>query len=380
MTEQATISSLSEYMGWVSDMSLKAKEQDNHALLYRGHSDANYTLLPTAYRTNVEGKSFRAVEHQLYEDMLRREPVAFINDRTVFEKVIRMQHHGLPSRLLDLTHSPLVALYFACESQSQETGEVLLFPRKNSEIWFPSDVPETALAGIISDCSFEKFAIEGIRLLQDFLSNERREVTQHIEFNSAYQSLLETSVKILTEAQQRKDLLIQVELLRQIEGKLSKFVSEWNKTFLFPPKGMVYERNNVIDANRMLSNFNKWLATFKQATIEKLCEEIRIKPPKNTNEISQLLQQFTFFHFVLPPINNERIRRQQGAFIIYPPGKTEHWKLENNVKPDRIQIAAEAKTKILEELSALGINRCYIFPELSELAADVKLRYPPTMD
>ncbi len=64
-------------------------------------------------------------------------PDDFEKCHTHLEKLVKMQHYGLPTRLLDITRNPLVALYFACESNLDTYGELVLISAENHEIKYP---------------------------------------------------------------------------------------------------------------------------------------------------------------------------------------------------------------------------------------------------
>lgn len=117
------VSSIEEYAGEI--FSLKENHTDN-MMYYRGHSRLNYLLQPGIKRE----KHWLENESIMYQELLVRCAQDFIRCQTHLDYLVEMQHYGLPTRLLDITENPLVALYFACCSNVNDLGEIIVLCTK----------------------------------------------------------------------------------------------------------------------------------------------------------------------------------------------------------------------------------------------------------
>lgn len=131
-------SSVGGITNFVSDLS------QSQRLFFRGHSNPNYLLLPSVMRN----KNIRANESKMYHELLIDCPDNFEKCNSHLEKLVEMQHYGLPTRLLDITRNLLVALFFACESNPEMYGEVVLISAEESDIKYPQSDTATVLASL----------------------------------------------------------------------------------------------------------------------------------------------------------------------------------------------------------------------------------------
>ena len=102
-------------------------EYNNNTILFRGQSDKDYKLVPSIGRKNPDGSYLYNIydEEKIFLEFKKRYHSYTDNRPTTDADLLFLaQHHELPTRLLDWSYNPLIALYFACQSSDEKDGAV----------------------------------------------------------------------------------------------------------------------------------------------------------------------------------------------------------------------------------------------------------------
>lgn len=131
-----------KYLSVIDNISLSnvtMEEKHKPRFLFRGESMLHERKIRPKYLRPLEGKSVHSDSCYLEDELkiitqFRDEAYAFLPNvskddfRTWREYA---QHYGVPTKLLDLTSNPLVALYFACKYNLDEDGIVWMINWQN---------------------------------------------------------------------------------------------------------------------------------------------------------------------------------------------------------------------------------------------------------
>ena len=143
---------------------------------YRGQRDASWKNVAGIFRPDL--RDLLKNEKRAVRDLVSVHPNEFASDETMFDRLVRMQHFGLPTRLLDVSLNALVALYFATDPSPEGSpptdGKVTAFAvHEEREKYYDSD-SVSCLANLANMTADEKLEIEAARKRLNSVPEDRR--------------------------------------------------------------------------------------------------------------------------------------------------------------------------------------------------------------
>ena len=310
--------------------------EKGHTRFFRGHGDKDWQMLPSIYREDYLIEN----EDKIIKDALTYCPDDFLPSDTLFEKLVKLQHYGYSTRLLDLTTNALVALYFALGDKKhyKKDGEIIILDIPNEQVkYWDSDT-----VAILSAISLRKKEFNLIKIINDVSTSSTRDIIK----------------MALKEARENSEL--------------EKIISSLSQNPLF--ESLRIENKDSDRTKLFISIFNK------EVEIASIIHDIHADKPS----FRPIIRPEDFQHVlcVRAKLNNQRISRQQGCFLLF--GIKDN-KTEAAVIPDKWQrlalnnqkilVKAESKAVIMKELQSFGISKRTLFPELEAQATEIMDSY-----
>lgn len=409
------INSLEEYISYVT------KAIDSyHKLSFRGEAD---------FYEKTEASAFRKKFVSSTPDFLKKEYFKEIGhtlnsiERENF--IAYAQHHGLPTELLDITGSPLYALFFACSEESmsnigvvhviniEQTINFSDLVVSESELKFDQSInlAELAYNYYIKE-NFEKNPF--LKIVPDFLSENPNYSRYLLGELAVYINDIQKfcSVRVKEQLKIREKEILSS--LSELEDEYPKYESlaEFGRKIVSVVKELQDDQTlkfeNIITFNDYKFNadlIRVYLELFGLACslFELILNDLSFGDTENKIFSGiNLKKNVAFKKFVeknsIPPfplvrysssVKFDRIKTQEGEFIYqcyyvckvmtFIDGEeikkdTEMFLCPQTIKPN-IRLIIMDKSKILRQLDFMGINRKLIYPDSDNIAKYLRDKY-----
>lgn len=312
--------------------------------VYRGIADSDWKLIPSLARSKA--KNSLCAEYDMISEMISEKPDEFKSLSHNFEVIAKMQHYGLPTRLLDFSFSPLIALYFACCDKPSKPGRVVV---GETNIYHYNEPVVEAICGLYKHPYCHNM------LLDDWLKEYNIEPNSYMRMLYLYENdTLLTFVKPLyinerMRIQQSVFAIFTNEIIDL--GSYSTYYGD-NDFPCYNDEIQKYEPINEIYTNYIYSGDNR-----PQFYVDPQIVDTILCCYKNKDN-------YTYNAELITKMFINRFGLSEYMRMIEP------YDVSSNYCS--IIIDKNKKRCIIDELSKLGIDKSFVYPELEYTAEKVK--------
>jgi len=361
--KEILINDINEFIDYVSkDL------PENKVHLFRGQRDVRWGLEAVVFRDNYNENK----EKKIYEIITKYNFDEFSNNESFFDELIQMQHYGIPTRLLDWTYNPLIALYFVVAYEDDNDGYVFQNTIEKNEIYsfnsnkfkylsklfqadseqniisFNNDNDSTEIKRILKDALL---STNNTYFIDSVLRNNRIRAQQ-----GCFSITIDNKKKFIEYV--LNDIFY--DFFREFQQKIpydspiNKLLEVEKDKYIVIIRKLIKIYKNKEEKEEYKKAFSDYINQIKSSNI-KFCEKYNI--PNIEIELSKISENFS--NFIIDKIKVLDENKQEIE--------------SNNLV--RYRIKKEDKTKIKRQLKNIGITSTLVYPDIQGTIDHIKNIY-----